>query len=65
LSFLFFLLWPWFVIEGEQSIELELRDSTIAWRMLRDTWIERPADELVSASVEPWIMYVKGQPGRR
>jgi hypothetical protein len=96
-SFLFFLLWPWFVVGGEhpirdsfifvgiglllwlalatlvssetlqkgQPIELELRDSTIAWRTLRGDWRERNTDELVSASVETWIMYVKGQPGRR
>lgn len=94
---LFFLLWPWFVIDGEhpirdsflfvgiglflwlalaalvsnetlqrgQPIELKLREASIAWRTLRSGWIERPVDELVSASVEPWIMYVKGQPGRR
>lgn len=96
-SFLFFLLWPWFVVGGEhpirdsfifvgiglllwlalaalisnetlqkgQPIELELRESTIAWRTLRGDWRERSTDELVSASVETWIMYVKGQPGRR
>ncbi len=94
---LFFLLWPWWVVEGDhpirdsfifvgiglflwltlvalvanetlqrgQPIQLELRDSTIAWRLLRGDWRERPASELVSASVEPWIIYVKGQPGRR
>lgn len=96
-SLLFFVLWPWFVVDGEhpirdsfffvgvglplwfalaflvsnetlqrgQPIELELHDSTIRWRTLRGPWRERPAVELVSASVEPWIMYVKGQPGRR
>lgn len=96
-TLLFFLLWPWFVVDGEhpvrdsfffvgiglflwlalaalvanetlqrgQPVELQLRESTIAWRTLRGTWLERPSVELLSASVEPCFIYVKGQPGRR
>lgn len=94
---LFFIAWPWFLVEGEhpirdsfafvgiglslwlalaflvanetlqrgQPVELELRSGSIAWRTLRGAWRERAAAELVSASVEPEIIYIKGQPGRR
>jgi|GEM_PF-2230686 len=97
LSLIFFLAWPWFLVDGEhpirdsfifvgiglimwvglafivgnetlqrhQPIELELRANSIAWRTLRGSMTERAHTDLVSASVEPWIMYVKGQPGRR
>lgn len=52
-------------LQPRQPVELEFRPRTIAWRTLRSGWNERPCSELVSASVETTIIYVKGQAGYR
>ncbi len=95
--FLFFMIWPWFLVEGDhpvrdsfafmgigaliwaafafligvetfqrhQPIELELRPGEIAFRVLRGDWIVKRDLELVSATVETRIIFVKGQKGYR
>ncbi len=52
-------------LQPDQPIELELHPRTIRWRVLRGGWQERDRTELVSASVETTIIYVKGQAGHR
>ncbi len=42
---------------------LELRPNEIAWRRFRGRWESRPRTELLSASVETDIRYVRGFPG--
>ncbi len=48
-----------------QPIELRLARSEIGWRLSRGEWQTRAPNELVSASVETTIIYVKSQPGHR
>ena len=48
-----------------QPVEISLSPQRIVWRPLRGERIERPANELVSASVETTIVYVRRQPGHR
>ena len=48
-----------------QPIELRLAPSEIGWRLSRGEWQTRRPQELVSASVETTIIYVKSQPGHR
>lgn len=48
-----------------QPIELQLAPSEIRWRLSRGDWQTRAPNQLVSASVETTIIYVKSQPGHR
>ncbi len=51
--------------QRDQPARLELRPGTIAYRVFWKGWQIRPATELVSASVESDIIYVRGMPGHR
>ena len=60
----------WFLVRAEsfhpkKPVLLELRPASIAVRFMRHELDVRDATELVSASVETDIIYVKGQPGYR
>ena len=48
-----------------QPAEIELRPGAIAWRRFLAGWTERPVTEIVTATVETDIIYVKGFPGYR
>ena len=51
--------------QRHQPIELELRPGEVAFRALRGQWIVKRDLELVSATVETRIVFVKGQKGYR
>lgn len=51
--------------QRSQPAELELRPGTIAWRRFLAGWTERPVTEIVTATVETDIIYVRGFPGYR
>lgn len=64
----------WAVIAGlvgaenfqrRQPAELELRPGAIAWRTFLGDWRVRPVRDVVTATVETDIIYVKGFPGYR
>jgi hypothetical protein len=48
-----------------QPSVLELRPQTLAWRTLRGSWKERDLREIVTATIETDIIYVRGFPGYR
>lgn len=48
-----------------QPAELELRPSTVAWRRFLAGWSERSVADIVTATVETDIIYVRGFPGYR
>lgn len=48
-----------------QPAELELRPGAVAWRTFLGGWTERPVTEVVTATVETDIVYVRGFPGYR
>ena len=51
--------------QRHQPAQLELRPGRLAWRVFRGAWIERPVTEVVTATVETDIIYVRGFPGYR
>ncbi len=95
--FVFFVGWPWFLVEGDNPVRdsfafvgigsflwaiiallvaqesfqrgqpnhLRLLDDAIEYRRFRTGWVERPASELITATVETDIIYVRGIPGYR
>ena len=51
--------------QRRQPAQLDLRPGRIAWRVFRGGWTERPITDVVTATVETDIIYVRGFPGYR
>ena len=51
--------------QRKQPAELELRPGRVAWRTFLGGWTERPVTDVVTATVETDIIYVRGFPGYR
>ncbi|MEM9464202.1 MAG: hypothetical protein AAGA90_02460 [Actinomycetota bacterium] len=51
--------------QRRQPARLELRPGRVAWRVFRGPWVERPVTDVITATVETDIVYVRGFPGYR